>query len=54
MEVNGRIYGQKFSFTAKQSRKMISDRISGDIPTRMKRLKMVIPILMHFCNFGSN
>ena len=33
---------------------MISERISDDIPPQMKILNMVIPILMHFCNFLSN
>ena len=27
---------------------VISERISGDIPPKMKFLNMVIPILMHF------
>ena len=30
---------------------MISERISDDIPSQMKFLNMVIPILMHFCSF---
>ena len=33
---------------------MISDRISDDIPPKMKILNMVIPILLHFCSFVSN
>ena len=33
---------------------VISDRISDDIPSQMKILNMVIPILLHFCNFVSN
>ena len=28
--------------------------ISDDIPPQMKILKMVVPILMHFCSFVSN
>ena len=33
---------------------MISERISDDIPPKMKMLNMVIPILMHFYSFVSN
>ena len=29
---------------------VISDRISNDMPTTMKFLNMVIPILMHLCS----
>ena len=33
---------------------MISQRISDDIPPKMKIMNMVIPILMHFWSFVSN
>ena len=33
---------------------MISERISNDIPPKMKIFNMVIPILIHFCIFVSN
>ena len=32
---------------------MTSDHITDDIPTQMKTLNMVIPILMHLCSFIS-
>ena len=47
-----RIYGRKISFTA--TRERVSERISDDIPPKMKILNMVIPFLMHFCSFVSN
>ena len=31
---------------------MISERISDDIPPKMKILNMVIPILMHYLHFS--
>ena len=34
--------------------KVISNRISEDMPPLMKIFDMVIPILMHFCIFVSN
>ena len=33
---------------------MISERISNNIPSQMKILNMVIPILMHCCSFIPN
>ena len=32
---------------------MISERLSNDIPPKIKILNMVIPILMHLCSFVS-
>ena len=40
--------------TRERSRKTISEHISDDIPSQMKILNMVIPILMHFFSFVSN
>ena len=34
-----------------ETKNLISERISDDIPPPMKILNMVIPILMHFCSF---
>ena len=33
---------------------MISERISDDIPPKMKILNKIIPILMYFCSLSSN
>ena len=35
-------------------RRVISERISDDIPPQMKISNTVIPILMHFCSLVSN